>query len=58
VHMQKGKTPDAKYGYGDCGLPVILHHNTPNNSLAILWFYENCTIRGLFPRVQRHKEMS
>jgi hypothetical protein len=58
VHMQKGKTKDAKYGYADCGLPVILHHNTPNNSLAILWFYENCGLRGLFPRVQRHREMA
>jgi hypothetical protein len=58
VHMQKGKTKDAKYGYADCGLPVILHHNTPNNSIAILWFYEHCVPRGLFPRVQRHREMS
>jgi hypothetical protein len=58
LHMQKGKTEDAKYGYADCGLPVVLHHNTPNNSIAILWFYEQCVVRGLFPRVQRHKEMS
>lgn len=58
VHMQKGGTLDGRYGYADCGLPLVLHHNTPNNSLAILWFYEECTIRGLFPRVQRHREMS
>jgi hypothetical protein len=58
VHMRKGKTPDARYGYADCGLPVILHHNSPNNSLGILWYYENCALRGLFPRVQRHKEMA
>ena len=58
VHMRKGKTKDAKYGYADCGLPVVLHHNTPNNSLAILWYYENCVLRGLFPRVQRHREMA
>lgn len=58
VHMQKGNTPDARYGYADCGLPVILHHNSPNNSLAILWFYENCHDRGLFPRIQRHREMT
>jgi hypothetical protein len=57
-NMQKGKTKDAKYGYADCGLPVVLHHNTPNNSVAILWFYERCIPRGLFPRVQRHREMS
>jgi hypothetical protein len=58
IHMQKGKTKDAKYGYADCGLPVVLHHNTPNNSISILWFYEHCMPRGLFPRVQRHREMS
>lgn len=58
VHMRKGDTPDAKYGYADCGLPVILHHNTPNNSLAILWYYENSPLRGLFPRVRRHREMT
>lgn len=57
VHMKKGKTKDAKYGYADCGLPIVLHHNTPNNSVAILWFYEHCTPRGLFPRIQRHREM-
>jgi hypothetical protein len=58
IHMQKGKTKDAKFGYADCGLPVVLHHNTPNNSIAILWLYEHCTPRGLFPRVQRHREMA
>lgn len=58
VHMQKGGAIDAKYGYADCGLPVILHHNAPNNSVAILWFYEQCKLRGLFPRIQRHREMS
>lgn len=58
VHMRKGSTADARYGYADCGLPVVLHHNTPNNSLGILWFYENCPLRGLFPRVRRHKEMA
>ncbi len=57
-HMQKGNTIDGKFGYADCGLPVVIHHNTPNNSLPILWFYERCAKRGLFPRVQRHKEMT
>jgi hypothetical protein len=57
-HMQKGRTPDSRYGYGDCGLPLVLHHNTPNNSIALLMSYEDKTFRGLFPRIQRHKEMS
>ena len=58
AHMKKGGTPDSRYGYGDCGLPLVLHHNTPNNSLALLMSYDDKSFRGLFPRVQRHREMS
>lgn len=25
------------YGYKEGGLPLVLYHNTPNNSLAVLW---------------------
>lgn len=57
-HLRKGGTPDAKYGYADCGLPVVLHHNSPNNALALLWSYDDRTVRGLFPRVRRHKEVT
>lgn len=56
--FQKGKTKDARYGFAAGGLPLVLHHNTPNNSVALLWSYEDREFRGLFPRVQRHKEMS
>lgn len=55
-HMQKGGAVDGRYGYADGGLSVILHHNTPNNSVAILWSYDHCDVRGLFPRVRRHKD--
>lgn len=57
-HFAKGGTSDARYGYADCGLPLVLHHNTPNNSVALLMSYEGLEFRGLFPRIQRHKEMS
>lgn len=30
-------TGNVKYGFDRCGLPVVLHHNTPNNSLYLLW---------------------
>jgi hypothetical protein len=53
-HMKKGGT-DGRYGFADCGLPVILSHNTPNNSLALLWWDEGST-KALFPRVRRHRE--
>jgi hypothetical protein len=56
-HFELGKTDDAKYGYAACGLPLVLHHNTPNNSLCLLWSYEDTKVRGLFPRIKRHKEL-
>jgi hypothetical protein len=56
-HFAKGGTTDARYGYAACGLPLVLYHNTPNNSIALLMSYENMRFRGLFPRIQRHKEI-
>jgi len=53
-HMRVGGTADSKYGFAACGLPLVLSHNTPNNSIALLWSYEETTVRGLFPRVRRH----
>lgn len=52
----KGKHDNPYLGFDECGLPIILSHNTPNNSLPILWFDpEQNDFRGLFPRVQRFK---
>ncbi len=48
-HFEKGMTQDARYGYAGCGLPLVLHHNTPNNSIALLMSYEELQFRGLFP---------
>lgn len=55
VHWKKAKHDEPYLGYGECGLPVVLNHNTPNNSLPILWQQEDSFI-GLFPRVTRHKK--
>jgi hypothetical protein len=54
-HTRKGGTEDVKYGFGYCGLPLVLSHNTPNNSLSLLWAHTN-KVRALFPRVSRHKK--
>ncbi len=43
-------------GYANCRLPVVLSHNTPNNSIYLLWAEEESRINGLFPRVSRHRE--
>jgi hypothetical protein len=53
-HMKKGGS-DGRYGFADCGLPVVLAHNTPNNSIALLWA-DTDRVRALFPRVTRHRE--
>jgi hypothetical protein len=52
-HTDKGQY-GVKYGYAGCGLPVVLTHNTPNNSIYPLW--AACPeLRPLFPRISRHK---
>lgn len=45
-------------GFNECSLPLVLNHNTPNNSLPLLWFPETSDDKpkGLFPRVNRHRE--
>ena len=53
-HSRKGGT-DLKFGFGGGGLPLVLHHNTPNNSLFLLWALEECKVQALFPRVSRHR---
>ena len=41
------------HGYSDCGLPLVLPHNTPNNSVYLLWEKEKTL--PLFPRFERHQ---
>ncbi len=46
------------YGYKQCGLPLILEHNTPNNSVALLWATSSDDgspqMKPLFARRKRH----
>lgn len=49
----KGKCDFPYFGYNEGALPIILSHNTPNNSLPLLWQYTT-NFKGLFPRVNRH----
>jgi hypothetical protein len=46
---------DVPFGYKDGGLPLVIHHNTPNNSVFVLWAEDSDTVRPLFPRVSRHR---
>ena len=43
---------EVVHGFSDCGLPLVLSHNTPNNSVYLLWEQERT--RALFPRFERH----
>ncbi len=50
---------DVRFGFGGCKLPLVLEHNTPNNSLALLWAEtlggaNKRAMRPLFRRRQRH----
>jgi hypothetical protein len=49
----------VQLGFGGCGLPLVLEHNTPNNSVALLWAETagdngRPPMRPLFRRRQRH----
>lgn len=53
-HIRKGASEKPYLGFDHCALPLVLHHNTPNNSLPILHASER-NFAGLFPRIRRHK---
>jgi hypothetical protein len=49
----------AHYGFAKTGLFLVLEHNTPNNSIALLWAEADGDspappMRPLFRRRQRH----
>lgn len=48
-----GKHVEPYLGFDQCALPVVLAHNTPNNSLPIIW-QDSERFHGLFPRISRH----
>jgi hypothetical protein len=55
-HIEVGGTDTAQMGFAGCALPIVLSHNTPNNSVYLLWGTESGRFPGLFPRISRHKE--
>lgn len=50
--------PRVPLGYKDAALPIVLHHNTPNNSISPLWADSvgdgGLDRHALFPRYERH----
>jgi hypothetical protein len=64
-HTKVGGVDHLGLGYGGCALPLVLEHNTPNNSIALLWAETAGgqregldtpapAMRPLFRRRQRH----
>ena len=53
-HADVGKST-MRLGFADGRLPLVLSHNTPNNSIYVLWAEDGHKVLGLFPRVSRHK---
>lgn len=56
THFQKGKTDKPYLGFNECSLPLVIYHNTPNNSFPIIWYSWTDKDHALFPRTTRHKE--
>jgi hypothetical protein len=57
-HKAKGGS-DPSLGFGGLALPVVLHHNTPNHAVGLLWADtserdDGAHRRALFPRRERH----
>jgi hypothetical protein len=58
-HCEQAGQTNMKRGYADCALPVVLYHNTPNNSIPLLWAEtagekDAHAMRALFHRRDRH----
>jgi hypothetical protein len=37
AHCRQADQDSMHLGYADCALPIVLDHNTPNNSIPLLW---------------------
>jgi hypothetical protein len=58
-HCRQANQTDMKLGYANCALPIVLEHNTPNNSIPLLWAETTEKggapgMRSLFYRRDRH----
>ena len=58
-HCRESGQENMKFGYADCALPVVLAHNTPNNSIPLLWAETDGKngahpMRPVFRRRDRH----
>lgn len=61
-HGRQSGSKDKTFGYANCGTTIVLEHNTPNNSVPLLWSETRdqegeLVMRPLFRRRERHSDM-
>lgn len=62
-HTKGSPNENIQFGYKQSGLPLVLDHNTPNNSIALLWAKSKDgtnskhKMRPLFHRKERHTDL-
>jgi hypothetical protein len=62
AHGAESGVVSKVFGYSGCGLPIIMEHNTPNNSLPLLWAETSGEggahkMKALFRRIERHSDL-
>lgn len=60
-HVEESGIKNMRLGYKECALTLVLEHNTPNNSLSLLWAETEGSngahrMRALFRRRDRHDQ--
>ncbi|CAK0748871.1 conserved hypothetical protein [uncultured Gammaproteobacteria bacterium] len=57
-YCEEAGQANMRYGYANCALPLVLEHNTPNNSIPLLWAETDgksgVKMDSLFLRRDRH----
>lgn len=57
-HCREAGQSNMRFGYANCALPLVLEHNTPNNSVPLLWAETSGEhgkpMQALFMRRDRH----
>ena len=61
-HGKQSGTTNRMFGYANCGLPVVFEHNTPNNTVPLLWAETQSSgsthnMVPLFRRRERHSDL-
>ena len=61
-HGSQSGSKDKTFGYANCGTTIVLEHNTPNNSVPLLWAETRdaegeLVMRPLFRRRERHSDI-